>query len=153
MPPRASNDPCFNNWGYAMKRTETTQAGHFSNTGRWLALFSFVVLVLGVTGCSSNNKGKIEGTKWSSNAGNVKGQPLPAGALRLEFTSDGKLTYTAGPKTFTGTYSLGGGDTVTFHLNQDLAGRKTHPEKISISGTTLTMTDGDGTSLSFSKVN
>jgi hypothetical protein len=122
------------------------------HTGKWIALLPFIVLVLGVTGCSSNNKGKIEGTKWSSNPTTVKGQPIPAGALRLEFTTDGKLTYVAGPMTFTGTYSLGGGDTVTFHLTQDLAGRKTHAEKISISGTTLTMTDSDGTSLSFSQV-
>jgi hypothetical protein len=123
-----------------------------ANASRWLAFLPLAALVLGLTGCSSNNKGKIEGTKWNSNATNVKGKQIPAGMLRLEFTSDGKLTYNAGPVAFTGTYSLGGGDTVTFHLDQDLAGRKTHSEKITISGETLTMTDSDGTSIPFTKV-
>src|SRR6516162_8134504 len=108
-----------------MKRTGT-------NAIRWLATVPLIAAVLFVTGCSSNNKGKIEGTKWSSNATNVKGAPVPAGMLRLEFATDGKLTYSAGPTTLTGTYSLGGGDTVTFHLDQEVQGRKTHAEKITI---------------------
>jgi hypothetical protein len=108
--------------------------------------------VLFVVGCSSNNTGKIEGTKWSSLAGTVKGQPIPAGILQLEFRADGGLTYRAGPQTFTGTYSLGGGDAVTFNLDQELAGRKSHREKIVINGDNLTMTDSDGTAISFQKV-
>jgi hypothetical protein len=102
-------------------------------------------------GCSSNNKGKIEGTKWSSLASTVKGTPLAAGMLRLEFATDGKVSYVVGPQTFTGTYSLGAGDTVTLHLDQDLGGSKTHAEKIVIAGDKLTMTDTDGTQLSFEK--
>jgi hypothetical protein len=111
-----------------------------------------VVAILFVSGCSSSNKGKIEGTKWRSVATTVKGQPLPAGALQLEFKKDGGLVYQAGPISFTGTYSLGGGDTVTFNLDRELAGRKTHQEKISISGDKMTMTDSDGTELTFDKV-
>jgi hypothetical protein len=102
-------------------------------------------------GCSSSNKGKIEGTKWNSNAANIKGQQIPAGALALEFRTDGRMIYRAGPKTFTGTYSLGMGDTVTFNLEQPLAGRNTHSERITISGNSLTMVDSDGTSLTFSQ--
>ena len=123
-----------------------------TNAIRWFAILPLMAIVLFLTGCSSNNKGKIEGTKWSSNATTVKGQPLVAGALALEFAADGKLVYQAGPARFTGTYSLGGGDTVTFNLDQDLAGRKKHVEKITITDNSLTMRDSDGTSLTFSKV-
>ncbi len=103
-------------------------------------------------GCKSNNKGKIEGTKWSSVASTVKGRSVPAGALQLEFRSDGNLVYRAGSQSYTGTYSLGTGDTVTLNLNQELAGRKTHVEKVVIRGDYLTMIDSDGTELSFEKM-
>jgi hypothetical protein len=107
--------------------------------------------VLLAAGCSSSNKGKIEGTKWGCLAATVKGIAIPAGAISLDFGKDGSLTYRAGPQTYTGTYSLGRGSTVTFHLNQDLAGRKEHAEKIVINGDQLTMTDSDGTQLTFQK--
>ena len=123
-----------------------------TNPIRWLTILPLMAMVLFLTGCSSNNKGKIEGTKWSSNATTVKDKALPAGVLALEFAADGKLVYQAGPVRLTGTYSLGGGDSVTFNLDQDLAGRKNHVEKITISDNTLTMRDSDGTSVSFSKV-
>jgi hypothetical protein len=110
-----------------------------------------VVLACGVSGCSSNNKGKIEGTKWSSDATVSKGQQLPAGVLSLEFTSDGKLVYHAGPQTFSGTYSLGAGDIVTMNLDQELSGSKVHQEKIVIAGNKLTMIDSSGLSLTFTK--
>ena len=102
-------------------------------------------------GCSSN-KSKIEGTKWTSQAATVKGKALPAGLLQLEFGNDGSLVYKAGAgQTYTGTYSLGMGATVTLNLNQELAGRKSHAEKITITGDQLTMTDSDGTQLTFQK--
>jgi hypothetical protein len=110
-----------------------------------------LALALSAVGCSSNNKGKIEGTKWTSDATTIKGQQIPAGALGLEFGSDGSLVYRTLMARFTGKYSLGGGDTVTLHLDQDLAGRKEHSEKVVISGDKLTMTDSDGTSITFSK--
>lgn len=114
---------------------------------------ALLALALFATGCASKNKGKIEGTKWASQATTLKGQALPAGVLKLDFSSDGKLVYSAGPTTFTGTYTLGTGNTVTFHLDQDLAGKgKTHAEKVSIVGDNLTMTDSDGTSMTFDKV-
>ena len=104
-------------------------------------------------GCSSN-KGKIEGTKWSSLAGTVKGQAFPDGIVGLEFGNDMKLVYKIGPMTYTGTYSLGMGSNVTLKLDQELpgTGRKDHVEKVTIDGDKLTMTDSDGTTLSFRKV-
>jgi hypothetical protein len=115
-----------------------------------LRLVLLAALLL-TAGCASNNKGKIEGTKWSSQAANVKGQSVPAGALTLEFGSDGSLVYKAGPQTFKGTYSLGMGDSVTLKLDRELAGRKNHVEKVVINGDRLTMTDSDGTQLMFDK--
>lgn len=114
-----------------------------------------LVLVASVflcVGCSSNVKGKIEGTKWTSQAATIKGQQIPAGFLQLDFNADGSLVYRAGPQTLTGTYSLGMGDNVTWNLNQELAGRKTHVEKTTINGNVMTVTDSDGTALSFDKV-
>ena len=101
---------------------------------------------------TSSNKGKIEGTRWLSLETTIKGNKIPAAALKLEFSKDRKLLYQAGPVKFTGTYELGKGDTVTFHLDQELAGRKDHEEKIAIRGTRLLMTDSDGTSITFKKV-
>src|SRR5262249_2624151 len=102
------------------------RVSHVVRCGLLLAVFC-------VIGCASKNKGKIEGTKWSSQSAVVKGQSLPAGALKLEFRSDGSLVYQAGPVTYTGRYSLGMGDYVTLKLDQDLAGRKSHSEKVVIS--------------------
>jgi hypothetical protein len=107
-------------------------------------------LILVSAGCSSN-KGKIEGTKWSSQAAVVKGVNAPAGLLKLDFGKDGSLIYTAGPQRFTGKYSLGMGSNVTLNLDQELAGRKVHVEKVTISDNQLTMTDSDGTQISFNK--
>lgn len=116
-----------------------------------------VLLALSSAGCSSSNKGKIEGTKWTSLATkmNVKGKgmtDIPADLLKLEFTKDGRVTYTIGPMTVSGTYSLGMGDLVTLKFDQELEGRKTHTERVKISGDTLTMTDSDGTAVSFKRI-
>ena len=51
----------------------------------------------------------------------------------------------------TGTYSLGWGDYVTLKFDH-IEGRQNHTEKVVITGDRLTMTDSDGTSLSFEKV-
>jgi len=51
----------------------------------------------------------------------------------------------------TGTYTLGAMNTVVFNFDRELSGMKQHAEKISIQGDTLTMTDSDGTQISFSK--
>ncbi len=110
--------------------------------------------LLSAFGCSSNNKGKIEGTKWSSKAGTVKGTSIPAGMLKLEFTTDGKMTYTIAGTPNTGTYSLGMGDTVNWNFDRDLGDtkRKRHAQKCVIKGNIMTVSDSDGTSLDFEKV-
>jgi hypothetical protein len=100
---------------------------------------------------ASNNKGHIEGTKWTSEATTVKGINIRAGLLKLEFGKDGSLVYVAGAQRLTGKYTLGEGDSVTLHLDKELAGRKDHKEKIVIKKDKLTMTDSDGTSLTFVK--
>jgi hypothetical protein len=111
-----------------------------------------LALLFSVVGCSSKNKGKIEGTKWTCRAATVKGNTLPAGSLRLDFNNDGTMAYYILEKPIKGTYTLGTGDTVTFHLDEAIGGKKEGAEKIVISGDALTMTDSDGTSLTFDKV-
>jgi hypothetical protein len=100
-------------------------------------------------GCASENKGKIEGTKWRSYASTVKGQSVSDGALWLHFKADGGLVYRAGGHTFTGTYKLSWGKTVIMNLDRELAGRKSHSERVEILGGRLTMTDSDGTAMTF----
>lgn len=109
-------------------------------------------LILFSAGCSSNNKGKIEGTKWSSQAAVVKGVNAPAGILKLDFSKDGSVIYRAGTQTFTGKYSLGMGSYLTLNLDRELAGKKIHVEEVTINGNELTMTDLDGTHITFNKV-
>jgi hypothetical protein len=119
---------------------------------RYLMLILSVSLIL--TGCAaSNNKGKLEGTKWSSLATIVKGQPVPAGGMKLEFKDDGVMVMQVNTVVRTGHYSLGGGNSVTFHLHEELSGRKTHVETITINddGSRLTMIDSDGTTVTFQK--
>jgi hypothetical protein len=118
---------------------------------RRLSVLSLGLVVLLFTGCESNNKGKIEGTKWSSDAATVKGSQIPAGALQLEFKSDGGFTYTVIGNPLTGKYSLGTGDNVTLTFDKELDGRKSHTEKVAINGDKLTMTDSDGTAVTFTK--
>jgi len=106
---------------------------------------------------TSNNKGKIEGTKWSSVAVKVMGKTLPAGALRLNFSRDGKVAYnihTVGGEVirYKGTYELNTGDYVTLKFDRKLGGLKTHKQRIVIKEGQLKMIDTDGTSVTFTKV-
>ena len=87
-------------------------------------LISSILPLMMLGALPSNNKGKIEGTKWSSIGKTINGNFIPAGSLKLEFGKDGSLNYFAGPKVFKGTYSLGKGDKVTLKLTEPLAGRK-----------------------------
>jgi hypothetical protein len=119
-----------------------------------------VIVVLAVTvtltgaGCESNNKGKIEGTKWK---GTIKA--VPGSSLTMEFLADGRLNlYLFAPpsvrKTIAGKWSLAMGDYVDLtDLSEPLSGRTSHREKIVITNNTLVMTDSDGTSVSFTKTN
>ena len=115
---------------------------------RFLSTLRFALLpmiLIGVVGCSSSNKGKIEGTRWINTEGKDKeGRSLPPGELRLEFGSDGSLTSKNHDETLTGKYTLGMGDRVTFHFTKEISGSKSHVVKININGDTMTMTDATG---------
>jgi hypothetical protein len=70
----------------------------------------------------------------------------------LEFGTDGKMVYRVGSQPCNGTYALGLGPTVTFNLENEVDGRKIHPQKIVIDGDRLTMTDPDGSQVTFQRV-
>jgi hypothetical protein len=116
------------------------------------------------SGCvvESENKGKIEGTRWTSEASTVsvpnprmpgtrQSVTVPSGYMELDFQKDGTLFYIINGKLYRGKYSLNGGQTVTLKLEEKLSGRYEHAEKIVVEGQRLTMTDTDGTSLKFRK--
>src|SRR5262245_22161048 len=113
-------------------------------------IFMIVSLPL-VCGCDSNNKGKIEGTHWVSQSTSFQGKVVSGGTLKLSFYKHGTMSYKAGSLSFEGKYTLGMGDTVVFHLNKELAGRKTHHEKCIIVEDRLTVIDRDGTKINFTK--
>src|SRR5437763_304272 len=100
-----------------------------------LSLFALLLVLCGVHAqdpSKSRNEGKIEGTKWSSLEYKAKGQKVPAGLVKLEFTKDGNLVYQGGPQRFTGKYILKEGYLVTLILDQELNGKKEHTEKVVI---------------------
>jgi hypothetical protein len=116
-----------------------------------LRLLVVLLLLAGAAGCASNNKGKLEGTRWTSDPGKVRGQSVPEGFMKLEFMVNGDLTLRGGGRTFTGTYSFGPGDLVTMYLDKELAGSKVYFERISLDGNRMKMSDPDGTELAFQK--
>ena len=117
-----------------------------------LARPAFVAALVVVVGCSGNT-GKIEETNWVSQAATVKGEELPAGARQLQFGKDGQFLFIVGVKHYKGAYALGMGPAVTFTLDEELEGRKIHPEKIVIDGDRLILTEADGSEIAFQKVN
>lgn len=119
---------------------------------RRLCLGASLLLLVVATGCSSNNEGKIEGTKWSSNAMMVDGQQVPAGVLLLEFQEDGTLIYRDPEETLTGTYKLGMGDTVILKFDEKVEGYKEHHQKIQINGKEMKLIDSDGFTVKLTKV-
>ncbi len=127
---------------------------------RLLSLPAVLSLAL-AAGCTSENRGKLEGTRWVSEPATVKvkagpaGAPqsvhVPAGYLELDFHEDGSFYYILKGKIHTGKYTLGPGHMVTLNLDTPVAGMKTHTEKIVVEGERMTMTDTDGTSIPFRK--
>jgi len=121
-----------------------------------LRLTVLLPLVL-ATGCLSENRGKIEGTRWRSLAGTIQAQGrrvrVGDGFMELHFHQDGSLYYIVRGRIHTGKYSLGAGKAVTLYLDEAVAGMKVHTETVVIQGDRLTMTDSDGTELSFRRDN
>jgi cold shock CspA family protein len=89
---------------------------------RFLPQVLIVSTVLFVIGCGSSNKGKLEGTMWGATSG----------FSFIEFTRGGKITYIVGAQKYTGTYTLGSGDSITFNLDQDMDGKKVHKVRASL---------------------
>jgi hypothetical protein len=121
---------------------------------RCLKLLSLAMVAasLLVAGCSSNNKGKIEGTRWRSDE--IKeGKTItsPMGAKQLEFRQDGTMTFGEGGQSSFGTYSLGSGDSVTFTLKKEVGGSKSPAKKIIINDDKLTLIKSDDTEELYSK--
>lgn len=110
-----------------------------------------LLLVLPLAGCgaSSNNKGKIEDTTWSSGSGTWEGKGQPPGYLKLAFNADGSFVYTVPDSEYRGKYVLGSGDTVTLEFDEDFNGSKVHKSKIAIKDDELTLTDTDGKEMKF----
>jgi uncharacterized protein (TIGR03066 family) len=94
-------------------------------------------------GCASHNKDKLVG-KWE------------AKNRVLEFKSDQTLTYdltdaSGQERNLTGKYECNAGYFVTLKFDQKLNDRKQHVEKIVVEDDQLTMTDSDGTSVTFTR--
>lgn len=104
---------------------------------------------MGPNRTGSNNFGKIEGTKWRSLQGWVKGNNIPAGALRLEFNRDGSLVYHTPTGEYRGTYTLSSGDDVVWNFTRALGGSNRHEQRVSINGNRMSVHDTDGTTLDF----
>ena len=68
-----------------------------------------VVFVVTLAGCSSDNRDKIEGTKWISQEVVKEKEIAPKGGIRLEFQEDGTLLWTSGKMTIRGRYVLRAG--------------------------------------------
>lgn len=122
-------------------------------TVRKLAVLLSLLLV---GGCSSNNKGKIEGTTWINGVSTIKAGQVPAGMITLEFRTDGTFSMIAKDPTGknvggNGTYSVGYGDYVTLTFDKPLEGQKTHRQKIVINGDNMQFIDSDGTTLNFTR--
>jgi hypothetical protein len=105
---------------------------------------------LAVAGCS-DNKGKLEETKWSCQEAFAKADDITPGTRQLQFLRDGHLIYVVGPKAYQGSYTLGMGSAVTFTLDQELEGRKIHPHKIVVDGDLMTLASADGSQMTFQK--
>lgn len=111
-----------------------------------------VVVTFLCLGCSSNNKGKLEGTAWKSlaiPADDVDDEAVPAGAIRIQFTKGG-IVYLRGPRgNWQGKYTLGGGDWITIHLDRELDGAKIRNERVIIQGNQMIMIGEDGNATTF----
>ncbi|HKA05669.1 MAG TPA: hypothetical protein VKD71_00335 [Gemmataceae bacterium] len=104
-------------------------------------------------GCkSSNNRGRVEGTKWLSVAQTIHGEQKPDGYYILEFAADKTFTYQCENFKLTGSYKLGQGDEVTMHYDGLKAGKRSQLETVRVKGEELEIVDTDGTIRKFRKV-
>jgi hypothetical protein len=111
-----------------------------------------IAVCIAPAGCSSANKGKIEGTCWSCADQLASGRPVAAGSREIEFKPDGGLVMVENGVRYTGTYSLGSGDHVTFHFDKPYEGGKKHVRTIQINGDEMDLIEPSGMTVKFKKV-
>jgi len=107
---------------------------------------------------ASNNKGKLEGTKWASDEVTVQGLKMPKGAFVVAFEKDGTFVQEVKApdlpaRTAKGTWSLGSGDDVIMEgedPERKIKAKET--VQVVIKGDKATVTSKAG-SLTFTKVN
>lgn len=114
------------------------------------------ILILALVGgcgfmpqAGSNNKGKLEGTRWVNEPGVFVGIPLIRGAFTMDFRGDGTFYWRFSDKTFTGTFSYGPENLIFFTLSEPFLNRTDWKEHITISGDTMIMGGEDGITLNF----
>lgn len=115
----------------------------------WLLMFAFLLFTVGCT--SGTTKAKLEGTKWESENATIDGKEFEEGAYYLEFEKGDKLIYGPVGGTLEGTYSVGSGNQVTFTFKEEVAGKKSHVEMITVAGDRLTLSDAKGT-INFTRI-
>jgi hypothetical protein len=111
-------------------------------------------MVLCTGGCKappSNNKGKIEGTQWTSQPVTINGRTFPADAYKLDFRQDGTLVCQTPRGTWTGTYSLQAGDLIAVHLDRPMGASPDRTPQIAIHGDKMTL-EVDNQQIIFTKV-
>ena len=109
---------------------------------RALTLLSVLVAGAAAPAVSQSATGRIVGRVLDV----ATGEPIPGAHVAI--TALG----ISGRSDLTGRYTLWPGNTVCLHLDQELAGKKMHWEKVEIRDGQLTMTDFDGTQLTFDAV-
>ena len=119
---------------------------------RYCAFLCVTLSLAVITGCASKNAGKIEGTKWKSDATTVFDKQVPAGAITFDFRKDGTFKGAMGGRSITGTYTCDFGSLVTLHCDQTLPTGSSTTQRITIDGDWMSMADPDGTTLTFRKV-
>src|SRR5262249_55968099 len=87
------------------------------------------------------NKGKLEGTTWTSERQTFGGVVEPAGNRQVTFFRGGGLSYVAGK----GGEVVGAGEWVMVVLDKPLNNSKKHLVSIHVEGDRLTVTDQSGT--------
>lgn len=111
-----------------------------------------LAILCSLVGCSSsNNKGKIEGTTWTSLPQLVQGQPAADGFLSISFGADRTFSYKIGDSTLTGKYSIGSGDKVTLFYDKPVAKKTKHVHTFKVREQELEMTDEEGNVRKFRK--
>ena len=137
---------------------------------RKIALLVFASLALAVSGCGSNNAGKIVG-KWKATTipgmsedqkAKLKQLGPDAVSVIMEFTEDGRMTASARISMFGQTqtqevasakYSLSSGDWVVFSdLKPVVDGKSTSRDKIVIQGDTMTIETDKGEKITLNRM-